>query len=52
MLDPGGIAIPAADIAKGSLEVALPADNLVVLTGTAANGETIPSVLSVAPETG
>ena len=52
VLDPGGIAIPAADIAKGSLEVALPADNLVVLTGTAANGETIPSVLSVAPETG
>lgn len=52
VLDPGGTEIPAADIAQGSYEVALPADNLVTLTGTAANGETVPSVLFVDPGAG
>ncbi|OAN79408.1 hypothetical protein A8B78_11785 [Jannaschia sp. EhC01] len=49
VLDPGGKEIAAADIAKGSAEVAVPADNLVRLTGTAANGDIVPSLLPIPP---
>lgn len=52
VLDPGGKEIAAADIAKGSTVVTVPADNLVMLTGTAANGETVPSILPIPITTG
>lgn len=47
VLDPGGTEIPAAEIANGSRQVQVPADNQVKLTGTAANGQTVPSTLFV-----
>ncbi|MEM1204511.1 MAG: hypothetical protein AAGN66_14865 [Acidobacteriota bacterium] len=50
VLDPGGIEIPLADIPRAQgFRVDLGGADRIVLTGTAASGETAPSVLPIQP---